>query len=289
MSALIAVPDNKFKLANFVSMAYSGGGHSVISIDASYPVENMFSVDTTKVTRWNYTRNATINPIRIRIKLSASDNIEFDGLAALNIRLDPHVTKASVYCGTLAGSSGAGDGSDYLRADLIPIQGTTDRFNLYSLRKLLTLRGEIWLIIETPINVSGYVEIGHMWGSQGLILPNGIDGNWQLGHVDHGEAVIGPGGAMTAAVRPRTRRIVAPITGRNYATAMGTPGAFKVDNLDAILQAAGTTSPFLFIGRDDDLHSLQKLSAYCRLESSEEIGHAGGNYFGTQLTLNELR
>lgn len=278
---------NRFTNCPLVATPSNGGGYTSAAFDAAYPAINIINPDPSKVARMNFVRSGSSTYVLPYFQFHASVQQTATAIAMLNVRLPASVTQVDLALHNAAGASVFY--VSYTAANLVPIPGTTNRYNLFGVLTVDTSALAVGLLVYCPINTADYVEFGYVWAGRALLLPLGVDSNWSLGFVDPSDVERSRGGALVANQLPRRRRLRAPITTRDYNTAHGTPGTASVLSLRQMSLEAGLSAPVIVIPRSDTQHALQVASIYGALTDLRDISHQGGDYYGTEITVEEIR
>lgn len=142
------------------------------------------------------------------------------------------------------------------------------------------------------------VQIGRIWVSNAIQVPDGVDADWSWSVTDAGRVDVSRGGQ--AYVRPasvlRTLRANISGPGLDARLAFGhgvtpAPGGVRRDS-DWLSDAAthiGTTGNIIVVPRASDASWVNRTAIYGRLREPVEIEHAGGDYYSTRLSVVEER
>jgi hypothetical protein len=280
---------------NYVTQhGFSGGGAGGGSIDPSYPLANAADPDPSKVCRVNYTAagpggvyllgdlGAIRSPIRV--------------IAALNCALSTLEVPAAnqtAFSFRLYDSAFGATGADLqiANANIVPIPGTRNRFNLFCVAPANVTTGR-YLIMYPDIGSathSGWFEVGHLWAGPALVFPEGTDTDWGLSAVDTSEVTRARGGALVASRMPRRKKLSIGFSGRSYAETIGTAGDATALSLRDFALDAGVSTPVLAIHRSTDTHAMQAASIYGAVTRPLDIQHERGNYYKSRLEIEEIR
>lgn len=274
------------------------------SVDSAYPIANMIDPDPSKVVRVNYVNSSGSNKaVILRKHVSAANDKTFNVLALLNVRLAVGQW-SSVTFGIFTSDliTGAIYGN-YVPADVVPIPGTTDRYNLFTvIAGGVSGRAECECTITTATDTNSYLEVGHFWAGPALVweetTTGGVSGNWRHGVVDPSDVERTRGGALVASKLPHRRTLQCEFDSKTYAQAMGTPGTAGNLSYRQFMAEAGNSSPVLVLPRTplnpasptaEELHTLQAQSLYASFIGQHEIGHLGGNLFRSTGNFEEIR
>lgn len=271
--------------------AMSAHNTTVHAIDPAYPAGNLFTDDPSLVTRFNYTRNAVAGALYPRLQWSttATDRA-CQVVAALNCRLPSEVVSVDAWLINHIGAAASTSPQVYARADLVPIDGTTDRYNLIFVFPAPVLAAAVDLRITLPINTSGYYEIGRLRCGPALTPIGGVDSGWSVLPIDPSQVARGPGGALAANPLPRRRRLSARVSVRDYAFAYGTATDASAPSLLGMRAYCGLSVPLLAVPRGESLHNLQRLSVFGVFTKEEPITEQADNhYFTHQVEVDEVR
>lgn len=283
---------NRFNAANLVATPSNGGNYTSAAFDSGFPAVNITSPDPTKVAKLDFVRSGTGSFILPYFQFHASTQSTIRTYSLLNVRLPASVTQVDI---AAYNGAGANLGSySYTAANLVPIPGTTDRYNLHGVLSADTNALAVGLIVYCPINTADYLEFGHVRAGPAFIAADGVDANWLLTYVDPApiEEAWFSGTSITNALR-RRKQISTQINATDYAQTMGTPGNASVQSWRDMCAVAGMSSPILALPRygttAEELHTMQTLGTYGRAISLPQIRHDGGNFFATgELVLREF-
>lgn len=257
------------------------------SVDAAFPSTNQYDPDPSLVTRVNYVNSTGGDCVSFhRVQVSAANDAGIRVIAALNVRLAPHVTRVLLQTTNLAQSANPGsvtiDASSF-----VPRPGTTDRFDLFAVLSAAggaAAYGE--LVVIVPPGNSGYYEVGHLWCGPALVWDEGIDGNWKQLLLDDSVVERFPGGSWSAYGHPTHHGIELSRSLLTYDQAIGSSAAPTSASLRSVLREVGTSKPVIMIPRTASQHEMQTLSVYGLIQGPlPSIDHQGGNRYATGLRI----
>jgi len=270
------------------AIAAASTGTTLLAIDPAYPAANALDPDPSLVSRWDFKRNATpAAPIYLSAQWSASNDRVCRVLAALNVRLPSNVE----YCNaivTTAGGTLLGSGSAYLASELVPIAGTTDRYDLFWLLSADVSAAMARLVVQVPASTDGSIEVGRFWCGPALVLAT-TDAGWGSAASDPSEIERGRGGALIAERLPVLDDLEWPLSVLSYEQAYGTPSDPAAPSIRQMRAQAGLGSPIVAIQRSDSSHSRQVLSAYAALIELPDIRHQSADYYATRIRARQIR
>lgn len=278
----------------------AGSNVTAEAFDSAYPAANMANADPSKVTRINYVRNSTAGGYSrgkadFSTTLAASKTARI--ISFMNVRLPSGFTQVLVLGQDYAGGVALA-AQTILAANLVPIPGTTDRYNIHVLYAAAATIASASLYVYLPVSTSGYWEIGHVWAGDVLEFTDGANGDWKLSTVDPSLVERARGGALLATKLPHRRLLTCGFDSTTYAQAMGTAGSASTLSYRQFMSEVGVSSPCIVLPRTpvsaaapttDEQHYLQTMSVYAAFRGQTEIGHAGGNLFRANATFEEIR
>jgi hypothetical protein len=253
--------------------------------DPSYPLSNAADTDPSKVARVTFTSAAGSNSLAVRATVAADATVRV--VAALNVRLPAGCT-AAFQAFNLAGVSQETT-TTIVAANLVPIPGTTDRYDIFGLFAANRSVNRPQLNIGVPASTAGYVEVGHLWAGPSLVFSEGTDKGWSLGGVDPSEVTRTRGGMLLSTRMPTRKKLSISFAGREYNPMMGTPGTASALSMRQFMLEAGVSSPVLAVHRSTDVHAIQVNSLYGSVTRMPQIDDAGGNKFGSKLEIEQIR
>ncbi len=267
------------------------GSFTTNSIDSAYPGSNAIDgSDPSRVTRVNYTTSSSA-PYESRLEANWTTNADVRVVAALNVRLASDVVGVRFVVVNAAGTT-LETTTQIPLASLVPIPGTTDRYNVYAVLSAVRSANRVRFQVQVPASDSDYYEVGALWAGPALVFTGtagGWDREWRLGFVDDSVVDRGRGGAYASYRYPVRRRLQLANSLLSYADALGTADSPSTPNLRHLVQQAGLGRPVVAVTRDDDAHITQVASLYGLINALPEIGHLGGNRFGAGLVIEEVR
>jgi hypothetical protein len=261
-----------------------------IAFDAMYPGVNVFTSDPSKATRVNFVRNGVGGGyalLHAQFALTAGQELTTRMVAALNVRLPASATQATVRAYDQAGN--VEFQTVYPRANLVPISGTTDRFNLYALAAADHSVASASLMVEVPVSITDYIEWGTAWASKAIVWPQGADAEWRLSGVDSSVVARNDVGGAASLVVPVRKVISLSKRSLSYIDALGTLGDSTALSMRDVLFEAGSSTPVIAVSSDADQHRLQVKSVYGLITRLPELGYNGGDSYGTGLTIEQMR
>lgn len=263
--------------------------------DSAYPAANLLHPDPTRVARLNYVRNATAGGYALP-QIRWADTAPACGrtrvLALLNVRLPADATDVSLAVYTHAGgASGAtfASGATITSANRVPVPGTTDRFNLFwLLAATQTNVGWMDFRVDLPPSTSGYIEIGHAWASDALVL-DAFEDSWSQQPLDASTVERTDGGALVASVLPVRQVLRIGMSAVTKDQAFGPSATPTVPSVRSLQFEAGRSSPVIVLPRTDSAFNLQTLSVYGSLRNPPSLRHLGGDYYGSEIEVEQIR
>ncbi len=262
------------------------------SVDAAYPLANVLTADPSRATRINYTNSSGgVRAIILRTAVSASNDKTFRLLAALDVRL-PAGQWSSCYFGVFTADllTGANYGTR-VPADVVPIPGTVDRYNLYALTSAdVTGRAVVEFVVTSATGTSGYVSVGHLWAGPALVF-DAFDSGWKMGSIDPTRTKRGPSGTPAIGPRqPARNRLSIRRSLIDYLQAIGNSADPTGLTARRMIREAGSSAPVVAVMRDTNAHNLQTLSLYGLIQDPlPDLENAPGDYYGMGLTIDEWR
>ena len=272
---------NHFRPTTAISLGSSLGGGAV---DPAFPLSNILDPDPTKVGRFTYSVAGAVYPeVNFGSALPPTRVV-----GAMNVRAD--VTQVtSIAFQLISTTSSQLQLITFNVADLVPIPGTTDRFNLYAISAIEHANMQSMRLRFTTPAVAGYGECGYLWAGPGLVFPNGVDALWSVGYVDPTDVQRPPSGGFVSSPMPTRLKLNCPVAQRTYNEAMGTPGSAAFENMRNIVGSVGRSRPVVMVARSADNHALQTMSVYGLMSEIRDIGHQGGNNYATQFSVEQIR
>lgn len=260
------------------------------AIDSAYPGSNAVDDDPSRVTQVDYQTGGTA-PYESYLEANWTSDATVRAVAALNVRLPSTVVGVRFRVVNAAGTT-LETTAQVLAADLVPIPGTTDRYNVYAILSADRSVNRVRFLVQLAASETGYYEVGHLWAGPALVFSGasaGVDADWRLGFVDPSTVSRGNGGGYASYAYPVRRRLAISKRVLSYAEAHGTPGTPSAPSFHQMAMEVGVHSPILVIPRDTDDHTLQRLSVYGLATGTPQIGHQRGDYYGTALEVEEIR
>ena len=268
---------------------------STATEDSSKPASNVANTSPQKKFRATYAISSGQNPL-LRINFGAALS-SVRVVAALNCTFSPF--NASNISDVNLRLSDASISPLYTKtvttANLFPRGDTTDRFNLFWILPAETSSAQYLFFYLTggASGATGAFEIGHLWVGPALVWSGasaGVDRDWRKGTVDPSPVIRPRGGSFAAREYPRRRTLDVQKSLLTYAQAHGDSSSPSALSLDQFSEEAGVSRPVIVIPRDTSEHTLQKQSIYGLVRGEPpSIGHQGGDYYSTALSVEEIR
>lgn len=273
-----------------VSVGAAQGTFTANAIDSAYPGANAIDTDPSKVTQVDYQTSSSA-PYESYVEANWTDNATVRVVAALNVRLPSTAVGVRFVVVNAAGTT-LETTTQITLANLVPIPGTTDRYNVYALLSADRSVNRLRFQVQVAASSTDYYEVGHLWAGAALVFSGaagGWDREWRIGFADASVVERGPGGGYAAYRHPVRRRLRIGNSLLTYAQALGTAGTAGTPSIRLFAQTAGIGAPVVAILRDDDTHIAQVGSLYGLITQLPEINHLGGNRFAAGLELDEIR
>jgi hypothetical protein len=271
----------------FTASLASSAQMTSIAFDSAYPATNALDPDPSKFTRINFVRNAVAGGYVFaywQFSTTLAGQQSARALCAVNLRIPSNATQVTVKAYDY---TGAGVFEQvYLAADLVPIPGTTDRYTLPAVHTAAVNIASVGVLVFLPVSTSGYVEIGHLWGSPALVL-EGTDNAWQQAPVDGSLVDRADSGAHLADVRNVRDVFRAGLPRLTTTEAYGAAGS-TAPSLRRLQFEAGRHDPVLFLGRTSSTFWLQVQAYYGALRQVPAIRHADGEKYDSEIEIEQI-
>lgn len=269
-----------------VAIGAAQGSFTSNTIDASYPGANAIDgTDPSRVTRANYQTGGSA-PYESYLEANWTSNLDVRVVAALNVRLASDVVGVRFVVVNAAGTT-LETTTQIPYASLVPIPGTTDRFNVYAILSATRSVNRVRFQVQVPASDTDYYELGALWAGPAIVWPNGAGVEWGLSVIDRSTVERGNSGSYAAYRYNRLRALSISKRGMDYSEAMGAAGS-TLSIREAML-SAGNSSPVVVISSDSDTHKAQTMSAYGLVEQWSDLGHVGMYRFGIGARVVEIR
>lgn len=269
-----------------VAVAATSGAFTALTIDAAYPAANALTNDPSKVTQVDYTTPAG-GPFVLSVESNWTSDATVRVVAALNLRLPSTAVGVSFAVLSAAGAT-LETTTQVTLANLVPIPGTTDRYNAFAILTADRSANRLRLLVQVAASGTDYVEVGKLWAGPAIVW-GGIGAEWEMGFVDPSTVARSRGGALAATRLPVRRTLSLTKRGLSYADALGTAGSASTLSLRQALQDAGISAPVVAISSNADTHRLQVGSLFGAITEMPSINHIGAARFGTALRIEEIR
>lgn len=255
------------------------------AINASYPAANVISPDPSLVTRVDYVTSGSATSL---FRVNWSTNQPTRVVALLNCRISfSDVSTIAVYVDNAGGSTQENLGS-YTSATIMPIPGTTDRYDLFFITSEERSAGQITLGVSVGASKSGYYEVGHVWAGDGLVYANGLGAEWAAGVDDQSVVEIQPSGGFAAYAYNTLDVLEVSKRGLSQQDAIGSPST--VNSLRHMLRIAGFHAPVVVISSTADMTRAQAKSVYGLIRDAQGIASLGrGDLYGTAMRVRQIR
>jgi hypothetical protein len=270
-----------------VSVGAAQGSFTTNSIDAGYPGTNAVDKDPSLVTRVNYQTSSSA-PYESYLESNWTSNADVRVVAALNVRLASDVVGVRFAVLNAAGST-LETTSQITYANLVPIPGQTDRFDIFAILSATRSVNRLRFRVQVAASDTDYYEVGHLWAGPAIVWDRSWGADWVLSGVDASRVIRGDGGGYAAYRYPTRKTLTLSKRGMSYIDAMGTLGNSSALSLRQCMLEAGVSSPVVAITSDANAHKAQVLSAYGLLTQMPSIDNQGANRFGVGLTVEQIR
>lgn len=272
---------------NGVSVGAAQGSFTTNAIDSSYPAVNATDPDPSVVTQVDYQTSSSA-PYESYVEANWTSNGDIRVVAALNVRLASDVVGVRFAVLNAAGTT-LETTTQITYANLVPIPGSTDRFNVYAILSATRSANRLRFQVQVPASDTDNYEVGYLWAGPAVVWERGWGAEWALSGVDGSRVVRGNGGGYAAYRYPRRKLLTLSKRGMSYVDAMGTLGNSSALNLRQCVLEAGISSPVLAITSDANVHKAQVLSAYGLLTQMPSIDNQGASRFSSGLVVEEIR
>lgn len=275
--------------ASAVNLTEVGGAYvSYAAADTAAPMLFALDPDPSKVCRINYTRDATVGGFVVAEWAFAS-TLALSGtarvLALENVRLPPGFTEVQLYARNYLNVQVAYE--TILAADLVPKPGTTDRYDVRMVIPAGVSCAEVGVAVMLPPSTAGYIEVGHVWASDALVL-DGTEENWTVVPVDGSDVERSKGGAHLAdpfAVRDVFRAALPKLS---EAQAFGSAASPTAPSIRRLQKEAGRNAPVLLLPRTSSQFWLQTSGVYGALRNVPTLRHVSAAEFESEVEVEEI-
>lgn len=268
---------------------YGSSSFDSIAFDASYPASNMADADPSKVARFNYDQAGLSSVAIAAVDFDSTDAAPFRVVAALNVRIPSTITAIQIRVSTYAGSA-LWSGATFTLSDLVPIAGTTDRYNIYEvLSSTTTGGGRIDLYFTVPANDIDYIEIGALWVSDAVVIDEGFDGDWSFTPSSRSNTSESDAGKIAGFRNDSLDKWSINRTGLGFDVAVRNSADFDAPTILSAYRFADRDTPIVMVGRDDSTFDLQTRSIYGYFDSDPRFKRAPGDKINVDMTFREYR
>lgn len=139
-----------------------------------------------------------------------------------------------------------------------------------------------------------FTEAARLWVGDAIIIPTGVDAQWDLSVIDTGRVEESKGKQAYEDPGPRIRQINCTLTQMEAPLAFGfAEGAVEapdVPSFNDLQLAAGATGEVLVITRAETPVWVRRTAVYGRMAgAAPKIAHVGGGYYSTSISAIEER
>lgn len=289
--ALSPETHNHVLVATDTGLAVTGIFDST-GFDPSYPAINALDPDPSLYSRLDFDNSTSAAVLRQYATFSASNDKTCRVVAALNCRIPADVTSVQLVLTNAAGTVDLDASRAFDPADLIPLQGETDRYDLIDVLDADVDAARLEIRWTLAANAAGSVDVGYLWAGEALVLDSGVDLDWKLGGVDPAEVTRSKGGALIANTNVQRRRTLgANLTVLNRNTALGDPSNPTAPSIRSIRENTGLSGPAIAIFRSNTVHDLQCLSVYGAFTRLDPVGPKAdkNDDYRTSIALEQIR
>jgi hypothetical protein len=138
-------------------------------------------------------------------------------------------------------------------------------------------------------------SIGRLWISDAIVIPSGVDGDWEQDFVDTGMLDFSDGQQAYEAPKNRVRVLRVNLSGLPadlaYGCADGASSAADAASIQGMQMEAGVTGSVLIVPRLDSPIWVRRLSIYGHIDANSRpaIRKQAGDNYSTQFTAIEER
>lgn len=278
---------NLFNGAKISTAAY--GFLASSSFDPGYPPSNVADPDPSKVSRFNFTRDATPNQYALpfwAFSATAGGQGTVRVYGALNVRLPASATNVGLSLFTYA-AIGV-DSLTYSAAVRVPIPDTTDRFNLFAIASANVTAGAIGVDVFCPAGTVDYIEVGTLWASRALVV-GAVEEKWVSAPIDGSKVERSDGGAHLADINVVRDVFRCSLPKLTVNEALGNPAAPTDPCVRTLQFEAGRHDPVVLLPRTSSHFYLQTLAKYGALKAVPQLRHAGGDYYDADVEVEQIR
>ncbi len=255
-------------------------------IDSAYPGRNAVNPDPSLVTQVDY-QTAGSAPYESYLEANWTSNAPVRIVAAINVRLPSTAVGVRFQVINDAGTTLETTAQIPL-ASLIPIPGTTDRYNVYAVLSATRSVNRLRFRVQVAASSTDYYEVGVLWAGDGLVFPNGLGLDWSVGVDD--QSIVDRGWSGGYASYPYQTLDVLSVGKRGLTEAEGLGAAGSVNSIRHMLRVAGKHSPIVVISSDANAARAQLMSCYGLIEDAQGVGTLGrGDLFGTAMRVKQIR
>src|SRR5690606_11390732 len=131
-----------------------------------------------------------------------------------------------------------------LKASLIPIPGTTDRYNVFAILSATRSANRVRFRVQVSASATDYYELGLLWAGDGLVFAAGLGIEWAWNAEDPSIVERNAGGGSISAYAYDSVDVLS-ITKKGLTNAVGMGAAGTLNSLRHMLSVAGRHSPII--------------------------------------------
>lgn len=270
-----------------VSVGSASGTFVSNQIDSAFPGANAILPFPSLKTRVNFETGASAGDYQSYLESNWGTNSNIRVLAALNLYTGEETYGVQFQVLNAAGSVLETTPNVY-PSIASPIEGTTDRYNLFCVLSATRSVNRVRLIFNYKEGYSGYYEVGTLWAGDALVF-GAFDKDWSEEIVDNSVVERSESGGYAAYRHNVLRKLTVSKDLLNYQNAIGTNGNPAILSVRQAMLYAGKSSPVVVVTSDEDVHRAQSMSIYGLVENWNALQHAGGDRYGVGAKILEIR
>lgn len=269
-----------------VTVGVSQNSFTVNAVDSAYPASNALNPDPAKVTRVNYTAGASQATSYVESLMNGGLNTNVRVVAALNIKLNPNTASTVNVFFTVVNSGGSvlETTPSVSQAAMVPIPGTTNRYNVYAILSATRSVNRVRFHVQVTGTTSGHYEVGYLWASDALVLSENWGSGWQWFLADSSLVTPRNDGYWSTYAFTKRHGLMLRRAHWPQTEAFGDPSNLATPNLAQILLECGMSSPVIAVVGTNE-HERQRYSKYGLIREAPTLTNMPGKLWDAALKI----
>lgn len=265
-----------------LAVSAAQGTFTTNAFNSGYPANNAINPDPAKASRVDY-QTSTSAPYESRVEANWTNNANVRVVAALNVRLASTVVGVRFVVVNSAGTT-LETTAQILKANLLPIPGTTDRFNVYAILSATRSVNRVRFQVQIPASSTDNYEVGYLWASDALVLSENWGSGWQWFLADSSLVTPRNDGYWSTYAFTKRHGLMLRRAHWPQIEAFGDPSNLATPSLAQILLECGMSSPIIAVVGTNE-HERQRYSKYGLIREAPTLTNMPGKLWDAALKI----